>query len=212
MVANPHVSTDASIDDFLAALASADPAYSAVSASAMAAAMGASLLVMVTGLPKTRGDTIDDRRALTEAAVALSGLQRQLIEAIDTETALKIFAAENMPQGSATQRAERDAAIQFAQQGAADVPLEVMRLATLGLKHAETVAARSCRAASNDVELAIVLLRTGLSGARANLETKLSSLTDVVYVKAVVDEVAVLSEDGARSADTAHAFIRLPPA
>jgi formiminotetrahydrofolate cyclodeaminase len=212
MVANPHVSTDASIDDFLAALASADPAYSAVSASAMAAAMGASLLVMVTGLPKTRGDTIDDRRALTEAAVALSGLQRQLIEAIDTETALKIFAAENMPQRSATQRAERDAAIQFAQQGAADVPIEVMRLATLGLKHAETVAARSCRAASNDVELAIVLLRTGLSGARANLETKLSSLTDVVYVKAVVDEVAVLSEDGARSADTAHAFIRLPPA
>jgi len=178
----------------------------------MAAAMGVSLLLMITGLPKTRSDTINDRRALTEAAAALSGLQKQLLEAIDTETALKIFAAKNMPQGSATQRAERDAAIQFAQQSAADVPLEVMRVATLGLKHAETVAARTCRAASNDVELAIVLLRTGLSGARANLEMKLSSLTDVVYVKAVVDEIAVLSQEGARSADTAHAFIRLPPA
>ena len=210
-MADPQMSSDAPVHEFLAALASADATHSAVSASAMAAAMGTSLLLMVAALPKTRSDSIDDRTALMAAATMLSDAQKQLVEAIDTQTALKIFAARNMPQASATQRAERDAAIQFALHGAADVPLEVMRIAAMGLKHAQTVAARSCRVASNDVELAVALLRVALNGARASLEMKLRSLTDAVYTRAVVDEIAFLSADGARSAEIADALVHVPP-
>ena len=63
-MATPQLSSDAPIREFLTALASADSAQGAVSASAVAGAMGTSLLIMVAALPTTRSDSIDDRRAL----------------------------------------------------------------------------------------------------------------------------------------------------
>ena len=66
---------ETSIRDFLAALASADEAHGAVSASAVAGGMGASLLLTVARLPIARSDSIDDRTALASTAAALSGVQ-----------------------------------------------------------------------------------------------------------------------------------------
>src|SRR5688572_19648054 len=177
--------SDALIREFLTALASADSAQGAVSAAAVAGAMGTSLLLMVAALPTTRSDSVDERTALMQAGAALGDLQEQLIETIETETVLKLFAARSMPQMNQAERSKREAAIQLALRASADVPLEVIRLCALGLKHAQMVAASSCRAARSEVELAIALLRVGLTGARSNLEGRLSSLIDVVYTRAV---------------------------
>jgi formiminotetrahydrofolate cyclodeaminase len=203
---------EAPIREFLTALASADSAHSAVSAAAVAGAMGSSLLLRVAALPATRSDSVDDRRALAGAATALGELQAELIETIETETMVKLFAARNMPQASQAQQSRREAAIQLALRAAADVPLEIIRLCALGLKHGQTVAASSCRAAAGEVELAIALLRLGLVGARSNLETRLSSLIDVVYTKAVVEEIARLSEEALASARAAELSVQAPPA
>jgi formiminotetrahydrofolate cyclodeaminase len=146
------------------------------------------------------------------AAAALGDLQEQLIETIETETVVKLFAARHMPHASQAQRSKREAAIQLALRAAADVPLEVIRLCAVALKQAQTVAASSCRAAASEVELAIALLRVGLTGARSNLEARLSSLTDVVYTKAVVEEIAQLSEEGLIAARAAESSVQLPPA
>ena len=83
---------------------------------------------MVAALPQTRSDSVADRTKLIEAAAALTDVQQQLIETIETETAVKLFTARNMPQASDAQRSERQAAIQLALRASADVPLEVMRL------------------------------------------------------------------------------------
>jgi len=174
--------------------------------------MGTSLLLMVAALPATRSDSIDERTALMGAATALGDVQEQLIETMETETVVKLFAARNMPQRSRAQRSKREAAIQIALRAASDVPLEVIRLCALGLKHAQTVAASSCRAAGSEVELAVALLRVGLTGARSNLEARLSSLTDVVYTKAVVEEIAQLSEKAATAATAAELSVQTPPA
>ena len=203
---------DAPIREFMTALASADSSNSAVSAAAVAGAMGASLLLKVTALPTTRSDSLDERTALLRAGAALGDVQEQLIEAVETESLVKLFAARNMPQASETERARRQAAIQLALRAAADVPLEVIRLCTLGLNHAETVAASSCRAAGTDVELAVALLRVGLTGARSNLEARLGSLTDVVYVKTVVEQIAYLSEAAMTAARAAELAVKPPPA
>jgi formiminotetrahydrofolate cyclodeaminase len=211
-MADPQLVGNAAIRDFLTALASADAAQGAVSAAAMAGAMGTSLLLLVAALPTTRSDSIDERTALMGAATALGQVQEQLIETIETETVVKLFAARNMPQSSQAQRSKRDAAIQLALRAAADVPLEVIRLCALGLKHAQTVAASSCRAAGSDVELAVALLRVGLTGARSNLEARLSSLTDVLYTTAVVEEIAHLSEEATTAARTAELSVQIPPA
>ena len=131
-MAKPRESIDASLREFFAALSSAESAHGAVSAAAVAGGLGTSLLLMVAALPKTRSDSATDRTALISASTALSSLQEQLLETIETETVVKIYAARNMPQASATQRTEREAAIQLALRAAADVPLEVMRVCNLG--------------------------------------------------------------------------------
>ena len=174
--------------------------------------MGTSLLLMVAALPTTRSDSIDERTALMQASAALGDLQEQLIETIETETMVKLFAARNMPQASQAQRSTREAAIQLALRAAADVPLEVIRLCAMGLRHAQTVAASGCRAAGSEVELAVALLGVGVTGARSNLEARLSSLIDVVYVKAVVEETAQLSEEAATAARAAELAVQAPPA
>jgi methenyltetrahydrofolate cyclohydrolase len=204
--------SEISIRAFLAAVASADEAHGAVSAAAVAGGIGVSLLAMVAALPKTRSDSAADRTELINAATALTEVQEELIETIETETAVRIFAARNMSQASEPQRVDRQAAIQLALRAAADVPLEVMRLAVRGLKLAETVAAHSARAASADVQLGIALLHAAFSGARANLEGKLSSLTDAPYRTSVVDELATLSEETATAMRGAELFLQVPPA
>jgi formiminotetrahydrofolate cyclodeaminase len=204
--------TDTSIRDFLAAVASAEAAHGAVSAAAVTGGIGVSLLAMVAALPKTRSDSADNRTELIRAATALNDVQEQLIETIETETAVKIFTARNMPQASDTQRTDRQAAIQLALRAAADVPLEVMRLCALGLKLAETVAAHSARAASADAQLGVALLHVAFLGARANLEGKLSSLTDAPYITSVVEAIARLSDETTTAMRTAESFLQVPPA
>jgi formiminotetrahydrofolate cyclodeaminase len=211
-MADSQLGGDVPIREFLNALASADAAQGAVSAAAVAGAMGTSLLLMVATLPATRSDSIDERTALLAAATALGDVQEQLIETIETETVVKLFAARNMPQASQAQRSKRETAIQIALRAAADVPLEVIRLCTRGLNHAQTVAASSCRAAGSEVEFAVALLRVGLTGARSNLEARLSSLTDVAYTKAVVEEIAQLGEEAMTAARNAELSVQAPPA
>jgi methenyltetrahydrofolate cyclohydrolase len=203
---------DVPIREFLTALASADSAQGVVSAAAVAGAMGTSLLLRVAALPTTRSNSLDDRTALLGAAAALGDVEAQLIETIETDTAVKLFAARNMPQANLAQRSQREGAMQLALRAAADVPLEVIRLCALGLKHSQTVAASSCRAAGSDVQLAIALLRIGLTGARSNLEARLSSLIDVVYTKSVVEDIAHLSEEATTAARAAELSIQPPPA
>ena len=209
---NPRPASETSIRDFLTAVASAEEAHGAVSTAAVAGGLGCSLLLMVATLPKTKSDSIDDRTVLIEAAAALSSVQEQLMETMETETAVKIFAARNMPQGSESQRSERQTAIQFALRGAADVPLEVMRLCARGVKHAETVAGHGARAASADVELGVALLHAAFNGARSNLEAKVSSLVDAVYITSVVEEMVRLNEEATTAASVARSYLQVPPA
>ena len=209
---DPRASTEVSIREFLLAVSSAEAAHGAVSAAAIAGGLGASLLLMVAALPKTRSDTATDRTALIAASTALSEVQEQLLETIETETVVKIYAARNMPQASVTQRAEREAAMQLALRAAADVPLEVIRLCALGLQHARTVAERGSRAAANEVQLGVALLRVGFTGARTNVEARLGSLTDVLYTKAIVEEIARLGDEATRAARAAELSMQVPPA
>ena len=167
---------------------------------------------MVAALPKTRSDSATERTALISADTTLTSVQEELLETIETETVLKIYTARNMPQSSATQRTEREAALQLALRAAADVPLEVLRLCALGLQQARTVGGQCSRAAASEVQLGVTLLHAGFSGARSNLEARLSSLTDVLYTTAIVEEMARLSEEAATAASAAEASVRVPPA
>jgi methenyltetrahydrofolate cyclohydrolase len=201
-----------SVRDFLASLASAEAPQDAVTAAGIAAAMGSSLLQFITSLPKTRSGSLDERKALSAAATVLGDIQEQLLEAVDTETAVRVFAARQMPGGTATERTARDAALQLALQTAADVPLEVMRLATQALIQAQIVATHALRAKAADVELAVALIRAAFDGAQSNLEAKLSTLTDVVYIERVVEEIARLSDEAVKTVRGIEVVVKRPSA
>ena len=185
---------DRSLRDLIAAFASSNPTPGGGSASALASAVGASLLTMVAGLPKTRTNAEEDRRTLAAAAAALTGVRQQLAESIDADAAAydSVVAAYKLPKRTDAEKQARTDAIQRALRRATDVPLGVMRLSADALKQAEVVAAHGHPGASSDVGVATALLRAGLEGARLNVEINAGSLADEAYAAAVRTEVAAL--------------------
>jgi formiminotetrahydrofolate cyclodeaminase len=201
---------DRSMRDLIAAFASADPTPGGGSASALASAVGASLLQMVASLPKTRSGSSEERAALTEAAAVLVELRRQLLDAIDTDTAAydQVVAAYKLPKSSPDEQRARTAAIQRALRAATDIPLGVMRLSALALEQAEAVAACGHRAAASDAGVAVALLRAGTHGAALNVDINLGSLSDATYVESARADRARLADGAALSAERAESLLR----
>jgi len=202
---------EGSIPEFLAALASPEDAHGSLAAAAIAGAMGASLLRMVAALPQALPNMDDDPTALVSAAAALVRLQEELLETVETETAVKLFAARSLPKASRAERAKRESAIQFALRAAVDVPLEVMCLCERALHRAKVVARHSPRAASTDVEFAVAMLEAAFNVARSNLEAKLPILTDAAHATSIGEQVARLSDDAASAADAARSLVKVSP-
>jgi formiminotetrahydrofolate cyclodeaminase len=201
---------DQSVRDLLAAFSSADPTPGGGSASALASAVGASLLMMVAGLPKTRTGSDDDRAALTSAAGVLADIRTRLTNAIDEDTAAydQVVAAYKRPKASAAEHTARTAAIQHALHAATDVPLGVVRLSAAALDEAIAIAMHGHRAAASDVGVAVALLRAGARGARLNVEINIGSISDAAYADAVATETVRWSDNAARAADEADALLR----
>ena len=209
---NLPFATEISVRDFITAAGSHEGVHGVVSVAAVAGALGTSLLLRVAALPQTRSDSRHDQTTVIDAVAALTNIQQQLIDTIETETAVKVFAARNMPRRSEAQRTERQVAIQLALRAAAEVPLEVMRFCARGLTLAEIVAARCPRRAAADVQLGVGLLYAACCGARTNLEAKLTSLTDAAYLTSVVDEITRLSGEVETAARAAESSVQVPPA
>jgi methenyltetrahydrofolate cyclohydrolase len=187
--------TSKTLREVIAAFASSDPTPGGGSASALASSVGASLLVMVASLPKTRSQSADDRTALTFAAGALTGIQHQLTEAIDADSAAydQVVNAYRQPKATDAEKSARKAAVERALRRAIDVPLGVMRLSVDAIKLAQAVAAHGHRAASSDLGVALALIQAGLEGARLNVRVNLGGITDRAYVDAVTAESDRLS-------------------
>ena len=196
---------DLSVRDLLNAFSANDPTPGGGSAAALSSAVGASLLMMVAGLPKTRTNSHEERTVMHGSSVALTGLRQQLMEAIDADTAAydQVVAAYKQPKATPQEQEARKAAIQRALRVATDVPLAVMRLSVEALEQAALVAANGLKAAASDVGVATSLLCAGANGARMNVSTNLEGISDSSYADAVRAEVKALKQSVDRaSAET----------
>jgi formiminotetrahydrofolate cyclodeaminase len=196
---------DKSARDLLSAFSSSDPTPGGGSASALASAVGASLLLMVASLPKTRANSAEDRTALDRAASGLGGVRTQLADAVDADSAAydEVVAAYRLPKGTAEEQTARKLAIQRALRSAIEVPLGVMKLSNQAMQHAAEIAAHGHRAASSDVGVAVALLQAGASGARLNVDTNVQSVNDAAYLSGVRSEVAALANELSTAAEAA---------
>lgn len=199
-----------SVTDLLAAFASSDPTPGGGSASALAGAVGASLLVMVASLPKTRRGTDEDRRALSGAVEALRPAAAELAALIDRDSQAydRVVAAFRLPKATDTDKAARREAIQEATRGAIDTPMAMLRAAHAVSRAAVVVAGHGNSSAASDVKVAAALLDAAAAGAYENVAINLSGLTDKTSADSLGAEAKSVLE--AVRADTAAALEALP--
>ena len=188
--------TENRVYDLLAAFRSSDPTPGGGSASALAGAIGASLLAMVAGLAKPRTATDDETAELRTAGGRCTDLAVVLEQLVDRDSdAYKlVMDAYRLPKLTDDDKAWRAAAIQDAFKEATEAPLAVMRRCSEALGLVPVVDRLGNANAASDVKVAIYLLRAALAGAAANVAINLGSLKDAGYVQKVRDEAAALEK------------------
>jgi formiminotetrahydrofolate cyclodeaminase len=199
--------SERSVTDLLAAFQSPEPTPGGGSASALAAAIGASLLAMVASLPKTRAAHAEEETRLREAGRRCAGLSDELTRLIDRDSEAYdlVMAAYKQPKGTDDEKAARSNAIQRALRSAIAAPLEVMRACGAAVGQAAAIAAFGNPSAASDVQVGLELLGAGVRGAKLNVEINLQSVKDAAYADAIRKEVAELERTVADAASAARA-------
>lgn len=182
------------VRQLLDALASPNPTPGGGTASAIAGAMGTSLLIMVTGLAKSRNNTDEEKGALAAARDALTPLTTHLTELADADTHAfdRVMAAYRLPKNSDDEKGARTQAIQTALQGATTVPLDTLRGCADALRHARTVAEFGNRSAASDAGVAVSLLKAAAAGAHANVQINLDGIKDEAFKTTTAGEAGRL--------------------
>src|SRR5919109_3825365 len=182
---------DQPLSAFLDALASPEPTPGGGTAAAIAGAMGASLLMMVAGLTKSRTGSEAERVALAEARASLTSVCARLTTLADADTDAfnQVMAAYRLPKASDAEKAARNDAIQQALKAATTTPLDTLRAAAEGLRIGGVVKAHGNPSAASDVDVGLGLLRAAAEGAAANVSINLESIQDEAFKKATADAV-----------------------
>jgi formiminotetrahydrofolate cyclodeaminase len=185
-----------SLAQLLDAFASNQPVPGGGSAAALAGAVGASLLIMVAGLPKTRHGTDEERSALTAAAARLRPLRDELASLIgrDSEAYSSVINAYRLPRSTDAEQAARRDAIDEAMRAATEAPLATIRACERAMREAEVIARSGAASASSDVAVGIELLKTAARGAGLNVDTNLAAVKDAEYVKQTSQELRDLEQ------------------
>jgi formiminotetrahydrofolate cyclodeaminase len=201
----PPSYTGMTLTDLLNAFASNEPVPGGGSAAALAGAVGASLLIMVAGLPKTRTGAPEEAADLAEAAARLRPLRDTLASLVerDSDAYASVIVAMRLPKGTDAEKGTRRAAIDTAMRGAIDVPMDTMRACQQALRGAVVVARHGSPNASTDTGTGVLLLMAGLRAAALNVDVNLQSVSDRTFVERVSQERDQLIADG--EADAQHA-------
>jgi len=191
-----------SVADLLDAFASNEPIPGGGSASALAGAVGVSLLVMVAGLPKTRTGAPEEAADLAEASSRLRPLRETLTSLIDqdSEAYEAVLAAYRLPKDTDAGQSSRQAAVETALREATEVPLETMRACQQALRGGTIVGKNGNPNAATDTGVGVELLLAGLRGAGMNIDVNLAGLADAAYAARVREEREELEREGTADA------------
>jgi formiminotetrahydrofolate cyclodeaminase len=201
---------DVTLSGFSEALASAEPVPGGGSASAIAAALGASLVAMVARLsldrPKYAAYGATHQRGIATGDQA----RVRFLELADLDAAAyqSFVTARRMPQETAEEKGARDEQMRATARQASEVPLEVVRLCHQVLLDVEALAGRSNLNASSDLDVAGLLLSAAAQGAGANVVINLSSVEDARYAGSMLSEVEGYLHQIESAVSRVHAQVR----
>lgn len=166
------------------------------SVSALAGALAASLGQMVAGLSRKKKSQAAHVYKLSEELDALRQASDELSGAIDRDAASydAVLAAFKLPQGNSDEVRQREAAIQSATKGAANVPLQVAEQSVAVFERLGQLAAIAAASMKSDLEVACLMAAAGARGALANVEINLEGISDSAYVALMREKVSSLRE------------------
>jgi methenyltetrahydrofolate cyclohydrolase len=179
--------------------ASKKPAPGGGSVSACAGALGAALVSMVCNLTAGR-EKFADVEAEMLALVVQSDEARERLEELlqqDTTAYNGVIDAYKMPKDTEEQRTVRSAAIQAGLIIAADVPLEICRVAVGVCRLSKVAADLGNPQAVTDAGIGAILGEAAVVGAALNVRINLGSIKDEAYVKAAAAEIDAIQGEAA---------------
>ena len=200
----PTIYSSESLQVYLDDAASKKPAPGGGSVSACVGALGAALVGMVCNLTRGREKFVgveDDIVALVEASEAARARLELLLQE-DTTAYNGVITAYKMPKETAEEQAARTAAVQAGLIVAADVPLEICRVAVEVCRLAKVAAGIGNPQAVTDAGIGAILGEAAVVGAALNVKINLSSIKDQAYVtRAAVEIEAIQAEAAALRAE-----------
>ncbi|MEM7036892.1 MAG: cyclodeaminase/cyclohydrolase family protein, partial [Bacteroidota bacterium] len=183
--------------EFCDETASDSPAPGGGSVSALVGAVGVSLGTMVANL--SAGKRGWDARIPEFSAVAVEGqrVKRELLALVDEDTAAfnKVMEAIRLPKGSEAEKAARAAAMEAANQYAAEVPLRVMEKAIEGYEVLRKMADFGNPASITDAGVGALCVHTCVQGAGMNVRINLSGIKDEAVRNRLASRVKELVAD-----------------
>lgn len=176
--------TDLSVQHFLDALASGDPAPGGGSAAALIGAQGAALISMVCNLTVGRKKYAGVEAELLECRARADTLRAQLAGLIDRDTAAYelVMAAYKLPKETPGQAAARTEAIQSALRQATLTPLETLSACVEVLELSPVVLAKGNPNAASDGAAGMLAVYAGMHAAALNVRINLNAIEDTGFV------------------------------
>ena len=202
------------LQTYLDDAASGKPAPGGGSVSACAGALGAALVSMVCNLTRGREKFADVDAQMQELVVRSEAARVRLEQLLQDDTVAYngVIEAYRLPKDTDEQRAARHKAVQDGLIVAANVPLEIVRVALEVCRLSPIAARLGNPAAVTDAGIGAVLGEAAVQGASLNVEINMASIDDVDYVRRVGAELqqAIHESAGLRAEAVRITLDKLP--
>lgn len=180
-----HDLTNLGMKEMLDRLGSDAPTPGGGAASAVAGALGASLVAMLARLTMEHPEHAERRKLMEAIADQAQETRDQLLAyaAKDAEAYDRVVAAYGLPKETEEERKTREDTIQVDLQGATEIPLRIMEecLQVIGL--AKNVIESGHQSAAADGAAGAVLARAGLQASSLIVKSNLAHLRDADYAQ-----------------------------
>jgi formiminotetrahydrofolate cyclodeaminase len=195
----PTIYSSEPLQVYLDDAASKKPAPGGGSVSSCVGALGAALVSMVCNLTVGRekfADVDAEMSALVEKSEAARVKLEKLLQD-DTTAYNGVIDAYKMPKETDAEKAARKAAVQAGLVVAADVPLEICRVAVEVCRLSKTAAELGNPQAITDAGIGAILGEAAVVGAALNVRINLGSIEDCDYTAKAAAEIDAIQQEAA---------------